>query len=358
LPLPHLLNAIPVQVDILYRTGAFASIVSIICMGILTYATARLVLLATASQTGAVVSAALLVLNPNLLYLHATPMTEPLFLAATFLALVGLVEWVRAGNERVPARLGWVLFAAMWTRYEAWPVIAAAVSAALVASRRWSGPIAPRAWRLAIWPAAAVLLFLTISRMTTGVWFVAGGFYERDPIYDGQLVKSLLAVWWGTHRLSTRIVQLAGLAGIAALVVRVVRGRGSPVDLIPVALVGVVLLPVYAFYVGHPFRMRYMIPAAAAAALFSGMAVGLLRRPASIVLGAVLVGAALLQAPPWQRDAPMLVEAQWDRPASEGRRTVTSCLTAGYRGEKILASMGSLAHNKQEKSRHGFGKDE
>ena len=29
LPLPHLLSALPVQMDVLYRTGAFASLVSI-----------------------------------------------------------------------------------------------------------------------------------------------------------------------------------------------------------------------------------------------------------------------------------------------------------------------------------------
>ena len=33
---------------------------------------------------------------------------------------------------------------------------------------------------------------------------------------------------------------------------------------------------------------------------------------------------------------------------------MTSCLTAGYRGEKVLVSMGSLAHYMQELSREGF----
>jgi hypothetical protein len=50
----------------------------------------------------------------------------------------------------------------------------------------------------------------------------------------------------------------------------------------------------------------------------------------------------------------MLAESMWDRSASEERRHVTSCLSAGYRGEKIFASMGSLAHYMQELSREGF----
>ena len=50
----------------------------------------------------------------------------------------------------------------------------------------------------------------------------------------------------------------------------------------------------------------------------------------------------------------MLLEAQWDSLASDGRRQVTACLTSGYRGEKILASMGSLAHYMQELSHEGL----
>jgi hypothetical protein len=53
--------------------------------------------------------------------------------------------------------------------------------------------------------------------------------------------------------------------------------------------------------------------------------------------------------------APLLLEAQWDRPASAGRRAVTACLVRGYQQEKIVASMGSLAHYMQELSKEGFG---
>ena len=52
LPLPHLINALPSQIDFFYRTGAFASLVSIACFGITAYGTARLVLAATGSPLG------------------------------------------------------------------------------------------------------------------------------------------------------------------------------------------------------------------------------------------------------------------------------------------------------------------
>jgi hypothetical protein len=42
-------------------------------------------------------------------------------------------------------------------------------------------------------------------------------------------------------------------------------------------------------------------------------------------------------------------------PRSRERRAVTACLAPEYRGEKVLASMGSLAHYMHELSHDGFG---
>src|SRR6185503_1908860 len=163
LPLPHLIDLVPAQVDFFYRTGLFASLVSVACLAISTYAAARLILRVTGSSLGAGVCAALLVLNPNLLYLHTTPMTEPLLLAMTALVVLWLVEWVDADRDTVPPKLAAALFAAMWTRYEAWPVTAAALAATGYATWRHGasfGTLVQRGWRLVIWPALAVLVFL------------------------------------------------------------------------------------------------------------------------------------------------------------------------------------------------------
>lgn len=357
LPLPHLIHAIPTQIDVLYRTGAFSSLVSIACFGTTVYAAARLVLRATGSPLGASVAAALLIMNPNLLYLQATPMTEPLLLASVFLAVLWLYEWVPLNQDAVPARLGWALVGAALTRYEAWLVIGAALLAALYASARAGAPreaLLRRAGRLGAWPAAAVILVVVNSRLTIGAWFVSSGFYVPDPTYQGDALGSLLAVWRGTHQLSTRAAEFTAIAAVALLTGRPLARRANAALLIPVALFASAALPIYAFYQGHPFRIRYMIPVVAACAVVDGLAVGMLRRYPAIMLAGLLTGSTLLQSPPWQRDAPMLIEAQWDRAASEGRRRVTGCLAAGYRGDKILASMWSLAHYMQELSRENL----
>lgn len=357
LPLPHLINSIPAQVDVLYRTGAFASLVSIACFGLTAYGAARMVMTATGSALGALVATALLAFNPNLLYLQATPMTEPMLLAALFLALLWLYEWVPLNQDVVPRRIALALVAAMLTRYEAWPVVATAIAAATYAWARLGAPPAVavrRGLRLAACPAVAVALVLLNSRMTVGSWFVSSGFFAPDAGYQGQVLRSLIAVWWGTHQLSTRVTEIVGIAAAMFFVTRSVVRRADAALVIPVALFAAGVLPALAFYQGHPFRIRYMVPVVAACALFCGLLVGVLRQYPAIVLAGVLVGITLIQSPPWRRDAPMLVEAQWDHTAAEGRRAVTACLAEQYADGKILASMGSLAHYMQDLSRDGF----
>jgi len=356
LPLPHLLQAVPLQIDAWYRTGASASIVSIACFGVTTYAITRAALAATGSRLGAVTAASLVALNPNLLYVHTTPMTEPLALAGVTLVTLWLYEWVPRNQDQVPARLRVALFATAWTRYEAWLVIVAGIAAALYASGRIGASrnaLVRRAVLLGRWPAAAVLLFLFLSRLTTGDWLTTS-FYVPDAYYDGQLARAWLAVWWGTHQLSTRATEAIAIGAAVLVAARALASRGHAAMLVLLAPFAAAIAPAYAFYEGHPFRIRYMLPLVVACALCGGIAVGFLRRQAAIVTAGLLVGIMLIQSPPWRQDAPVIVEAQLDRPLRAARREVTACLRSGYRGGRILASMGSLAHYMQELSQAGF----
>src|SRR5438093_11223200 len=81
LPLPHLLNAMPVQIDLFYRTGASAVAISIVSFAIATAAIGWIVLSTTEAAPAAIAGAAVFALNPNVLYLQSTRMTDPLLLA-------------------------------------------------------------------------------------------------------------------------------------------------------------------------------------------------------------------------------------------------------------------------------------
>src|SRR5580765_5456409 len=128
LPLPHLLNALPVQVDFFYRTGFFAIGISILSLAVATGSVAWIVARLTDSNAAAVIAAFVFALNPNVLYLQSTPMTEPLLMALTLASVALLMAWCEEMSVR-PWHVGVAFALACMTRYEAWPVTAAALVA-------------------------------------------------------------------------------------------------------------------------------------------------------------------------------------------------------------------------------------
>src|SRR5438445_8538048 len=100
LPLPHLLNALPVQIDFLYQTGASAVAISVASYAIATGAIAWIVFALTESAAASIAAAAVFALNPNVIYLQSTPLTEPLLIATTTVAVVMLMAWCEHGPTR------------------------------------------------------------------------------------------------------------------------------------------------------------------------------------------------------------------------------------------------------------------
>jgi hypothetical protein len=357
LPLPHLLNMLPVQIDALYRTGASAVALSILSFALACYAVVRLVLQATGSRLGALLAFTLFVLDPDVLYLQSTPMTEPMLFGLTLLAVSLVYEWVEGGADGEPTAAGWVSVAACLTRYEAWLVMAALVAlvpVALVVGGQRVTEALRRTGQLAVYPALAVVAFILHSRFTIGKWFVTGGFFVVDPHILGHPLDAFLEVVHGIRTLSNDLLVMLSVAGAGVVLVRGLVRRERSRDLVLLALAGFLALPTYAFYEGHPFRTRYMIAPVVAVAVYCGIALGSLpgRVRAIAAAGLAVFLAATLR--PLNPMAPMVQEAQWDRPNSRGRQAVTGCLMRDYHHEPILASMGSLAHYMQELSREGL----
>jgi hypothetical protein len=371
LPLPHLLNFIPVQIDLFYRTGASAVAISIAAFAVATGAIASIVLTLTGSSMAALAAAAVFALNPNILYLQSTPMTEPLLIALTTLGVAMLVEWCRttpAGVEFGPpgghaavrsgppsAAIGWTFALACMTRYEAWPVTACALTAAAWALWRRGAPWAS-AWRLiadmAIYPAGAILAFVIISRIIIGEFFAADFFVpENKALNDFSIAAA--EIGWGTRALSGPLLTWAGGIGAGALVASGLWRSRHAHALVAVSLAAAAAIPWLAFYKGHPFRIRYMVPLIAIEAVGAGFAAGMLRRGRAVV-SLVVLAIVAFELRPLDRAAPMVVEAQWDSPNILARASVTACLDGPASGTKIMASMGSLGHHMQEAAAQGF----
>jgi hypothetical protein len=410
LPLPHLLNAIPVQVDLFYRSGASAVAISVAAFAVATVSIASIVLTLTESSLAAIAAAAVFALNPNVLYLQSTPMTEPLLMALTTLGVAMLVEWclttpvgaelarpnaelfsptdnsagpqdnsvarrdnvaagddnsVAGADDRVAGRassaptgeaIGWIFALACMTRYEAWPITVCAIAAAAwTLHRRGMSWIAAgrTAGRIGFYPGLAILAFIVFSRVVIGEWFVGGEFYVPENKALNDLSMAAAEIGWGARALSGTVLAWIAGAGITVIVAVGLGSRRRAHALIAVSLAAAATIPCIAFYKGHPFRIRYMVPLMAMEAVAAGMLAGVFRR-GRVMASCVVLGIAAFELRPLDHLAPMVVEAQWDRPNLPVRAKVTACLDGPGGAGKIMASMGSLGHYMQETSADGY----
>jgi hypothetical protein len=363
LPLPHLLNALPVQIDWLYRTGYSAVAISIAAMTLAAWSVTRAIHRASGSAAGGIVASALLILNPNISYLQSTPMTEPLLIASVFLAIACVAEWCLTTPQPSTTAAGWALVAATLTRFEAWPVVALLIAIAfvvLVRSGVQTGDALRRVRGLALWPAWAALAFLVNSKITVGSWFVSSGFFVPDNPAQRHLWLAWTEVWNGLGRLSGPV--LPWLAVIAALAIglRLFWSRRETVApaagaLLPIlAVAACALLPWAAYYQGHPVRIRYDVPLVATVAAIVGAGVAILPRRVAPVAGAAIVALAVWQTPPLDSQAPVIVEARRLAAEDAGRQPVSDYLSAHWDGQPIMMSMGSLAQYMHDLSAEGF----
>jgi len=189
LPLPHVLLLPFVQVYGWWASGWAGVIPSALaylasCAGL--YRLARRWL----APEAAALALAFFALNPNLLYLQTTAMTEPLFVCEMVWVAVWLVEWRASldagadagadsdgsGNARRTARLtgltATVLVAAVFTRYDGW-VMALAAWTAMGVTLLGRGRLGARCF----WLASAVVVAAPVA------WFIYNAVGFGDWLY-------------------------------------------------------------------------------------------------------------------------------------------------------------------------------
>jgi len=215
LPLPHLLLMPFVQKMSWWQTGmagAAPSMVSYIagCIGI--YRLARNWLAAEM----AAIAVLFYGLNPGLLYFSTTAMTEPLFLAEIIWAAVLLVELANAlrdASSRRAARLflylGFVLVAAVYTRYDGWIYSAAAWCIATI--------LLFRHWDFTDRKTGAWLLFTSMVIAAPLLWIAYNAKQFHDPFdflrgpYSAKAIELRTAKPGSAHYPGFHSMRVAGL---------------------------------------------------------------------------------------------------------------------------------------------------
>lgn len=124
LPLPHILAMPLAGINALYYNGFAGSIISMAAYVITSLLIYKILLSLTGHKLAALVGVAVFMINPNVLYMQSTPMTELLLFAGIAGMVYGLQQWIITDNHRYLIGCGVAALIATLTRYESWVLLA------------------------------------------------------------------------------------------------------------------------------------------------------------------------------------------------------------------------------------------
>ncbi|UBU09771.1 glycosyltransferase family 39 protein [Nonomuraea gerenzanensis] len=341
-PLPHLLALPAVWHDGLFYSGLAGSLISMVSYVV----TVRYAYLIAAGMAGTdavrrraagLTAAGLLALNPNLLYLQSTPMTELLLFACIAAAVHHLAQWCRTGRYTQLSLASAATLLATLTRYEGWVLaVAMTVVVGFVSFRRWRGLARLEAHLIFF----GVVAFAGIAGWVAWAWLIFddwlywhSGEYAKPALWvasgDPNIGAPAVALSTYLYAMTHALGLLTPLAGAAGTLVYAWRRRLGVEAVAPYTLL--VFLPffVLALYLGQRplhvpevhggglYNVRFALVMALAAALFAAYLVSLIppRRRWVPAVGACAMMGTVLAVP---GTATLAEPMHWDA-GHEGR---------------------------------------
>lgn len=256
LPLPHLIMLPLIWNDTLWRdglAGSFTSMASYIGAAMYLYLGARRL---TKDGPASYVGALVLILNPNMLYLSSTPLTEPILICTMMAACYYFLAWAQEDQLRYLTLAAAATFFATLARYDGWALYLACLAAIIAIGwrkRQSFGKI-----------QGNVLLFATLGGLGIALWFLWCALIFKDPLYfqrgpyssqtqqkvfiDSHQDLTYHNLWRSIHDYFILAAQSVGpvllISAIAALVILLLRNK-----LGPESWVALVYCVPFAFYV-------------------------------------------------------------------------------------------------------------
>jgi len=179
LPMPHLLLALFVVNVWAWHTGWGAALLGAGCLAATAAGLYRAAARWGAGRLGRLVTVAALVLNPTMLYLTSTALTEPVLIACLACTLAGLANFATRGRLSSPGEVA--IFAglpaalAVLSRYEGWALaVTGTIFVAVVAWRRTSGNLRRT--------ATSVLGFILPPILAMGWWVSYNWVVFHNPL--------------------------------------------------------------------------------------------------------------------------------------------------------------------------------
>ncbi len=175
LPLPQLLMLPFIWIDYLWRTGLAGSFPSMFCYVVAVVYLFRSARRLTQNSRASFVGTLLFILNPNILYLQTTALSEIVCIATSVIACYYFLAWTQDNHPKhlVGAAAG--TFLATLSRFDGWGLLL--VLLVLMVVLAWS----KRQHLAQI--EGTLIVFVTLAGLGIGLWFLWDGVIFGDPLY-------------------------------------------------------------------------------------------------------------------------------------------------------------------------------
>ena len=173
LPLLHVLMLPTIWNDFMWQSGLSGSIPNMIAFVAAVLFMYRLAFLATGNRLSAFIGASILLFNPNLLYMQATPMTESLFVCTITVFMFYFYRWFRGEKTSDLVLAAIFLVFSSLNRYEGWGLVIAANALMLwrLVERRFDKKT-----------EGTVIAFGMLSFFGIFLWLLWGAVIFHDPL--------------------------------------------------------------------------------------------------------------------------------------------------------------------------------
>ncbi len=264
LPIPHLLMLPFVYFDFLWRTGLAGAFVSGIAYVISGYILFKISYLLTKSNFASLGAFLFFALNPNVLYLQSTPMTEVPFIAFFLLSVFFFLKYLKNNDNYISLALAALFtFLATLTRYDGWALVG---MEGLILFLQY-------AFRKATWKKteARIFFFGVLAVFGIFIWLAWDGLILHDPFYftnssfsaksqqqgwetNGELPADehiTTAIYYYTMTSVANIGAIASILGVLGLVVLAFDSEDKNRLFYPLLLFTPFIFNVYALWAGQ-----------------------------------------------------------------------------------------------------------
>ena len=325
LPLDHILDLTLIWNNWAWHSGFAGSFFSMLAYVFSAIGIYEIVMELTDNIWASIVGGLAFALNPNILYLQTTPLTEPLYLVLVIASILYIIKFFKTDNLRFLLLAGIFGFLQVLARYDGWFVVFIEGLVLLyhqrfIAKHHFQETIA-KILLFATPIIFAVVLWLTWNTLIFGspLYFILGPYSAHAQqatiqksaslITKGNVLISLLAYWYS---ISANIgAYLAVLSLMGATLFLFLKNKTADLKvkmLVFILLLSPIIFNVLALYLGFSilnlpalhwnpsqdpsgqwFNVRYGIMALPFVAVFVGLLSNFLKKKVFIVLVAILV---------------------------------------------------------------------